>query len=137
MSLLSFPCFSFCNKHQKRLGMPVRLGLGNTVETYDREISWVAFPGIYSVIVRSGWLLKITQCLRYGCRLSTTKTKRMSLIEQCSHYIFEWVQPRSIKRCFPRASSSSKSVFVESEISHENLQSFNPASLPTPITQPE
>ena len=38
----------------------------------------------------------------------------------------------------PRASSSSKSVFVESEISPENLQSFNPvlASSPTPISQP-
>jgi serine/arginine repetitive matrix protein 2 len=36
----------------------------------------------------------------------------------------------------PRASSSSKSVFVELEISPENLRSFNPASSPTPITQP-
>ena len=36
----------------------------------------------------------------------------------------------------PRASSSSKSVFVESEISPDNLQSFNPASSPTPISQP-
>ena len=36
----------------------------------------------------------------------------------------------------PRASSSSKSVFVESEISPENLQSFNPVPSPTPISQP-
>jgi serine/arginine repetitive matrix protein 2 len=36
----------------------------------------------------------------------------------------------------PRASSSSKSVFVESEISPENFQSFTPASSPTPISQP-
>ena len=60
-----------------------RTPYANTAETYEREISWVASPGMYSVIVRSGWLLTITQSLRYACRLSTTKTKRMSLIRQC------------------------------------------------------
>ena len=60
-----------------------RTPYANTAETYDREISWVASPGIYSVIVMSSWLLTLAQCLRYVCRSSTTKTKRMSLIGQC------------------------------------------------------
>ena len=41
-----------------------RTPYANTVETYDREISWVASPGIYSIIIRFGWLLTLTQCLR-------------------------------------------------------------------------
>ena len=46
-----------------------RTPYANTAETYDREISWVASPGTYFIIVRSGWLLTLTQCLRYACRL--------------------------------------------------------------------
>ena len=46
--------------------------------------------------------------------------------------------PEAYNDVSPRASSSSKSVFVESEISPENPQSFIPASpsSPTPISQP-
>lgn len=36
-----------------------RTPYANTAETYDREISWVASPGMYSDIVRSGWLLTL------------------------------------------------------------------------------
>ena len=43
--------------------------------------------------------------------------------------------PEAYNDVSPRASSSSKSVFVESEISPENPQFFTPAS-PTPISQP-
>ena len=45
--------------------------------------------------------------------------------------------PEAYNDVSPRASSSSKSVFVESEISPENPQSFTPAPpSPTPISQP-
>ena len=134
-----------------------RTPYANITGTYDREISWVASPGMNSVAVRSG-------C----CLLYTVPEIRMPIVDDEEEedvtdravYTNEDLEreleiededevplsatsstgfnPEVYDDVSHRASSSSKSVFVESETSPENLRSLIPtsSSSPTPMSQP-
>ena len=126
-----------------------RTPYANVTETYDREISWVASPCMSSVIVRSSCCLLYTvpeirmpiddddddDVIDREVYPNEDIERQLEIEEEdevpLSATSSNGFNPDGYDDVSPRASFSSKSIFVESETSPENPQFYIPASSPS------